>query len=164
MEARPQILTVGHSTHPPERFLELLRSQGIEALADVRRYPASRRHPQFNREALARSLAGAGIEYVELGEQLGGRRRSSSPRRRSGWRNPSFAAYAEHMESEAFAGGLARLETLATSRRTAYMCAESDWRRCHRRLISDALRERGWRVIHLHPDGGLEPHGEGELG
>ena len=158
MEGRPQILTIGHSTHPIERFVALLESHAVEALADVRRFPGSRRNPQFNGEALAASLAGAGIEYVPLGEKLGGRRELSPGAPDRGWRNASFAGYAEHMQGDDFAAGLALLEGLARSRPTAYMCAEADWRRCHRRLISDALVARGWLVLHLGARGDVEEH------
>jgi uncharacterized protein (DUF488 family) len=159
MEERPEILTVGHSTHPIERFLRLLAAHSIEALADVRRYPGSRRNPQFNSGDLARSLSAARIGYASFGEELGGRRRASAGRQAaSAWRNQAFAAYAEHMRSEAFAAGLGRLEQLAGERRTAVMCAEANWRRCHRRLIADALTAAGWSVLHIGPDGRLEPH------
>lgn len=159
-----EVLTVGHSTHPIERFLRVLRAGGVEAIADVRRHPGSRRHPQFNAASLAGALEEAGLLYEQLGETLGGRRRASrtaaraGPARGAGWRNRSFAAYAEHMASDEFAAGLERLEGLARRTRTAFMCAEADWRRCHRRLIADALAGRGWRVLHLGGDGRLEAH------
>jgi len=160
MDRAPAVFTIGHSTHPWDRFLGLLRGHAIEGLCDVRRYPGSRRNPQFNADELAAALRDAGIDYEGLGEALGGRRRQ---RARSGtagaaWRSRSFQAYAEHMETEEFAAGIERLEGLAALRRTAIMCAEKEWRRCHRRLISDALESRGWRVLHLRPDGRLEAH------
>jgi uncharacterized protein (DUF488 family) len=155
-----EILTVGHSTHPIEAFVELLREADVAAIADVRRFPGSRRNPQFGAEALAKSLDETGIAYEPFGEELGGRRRSETPAGESRWRNAAFAAYAEYMETEAFAGGLERLEKLAAERRTALMCAESVWWRCHRRLIADALTARGWDVVHLMPDGRLQPHPE----
>jgi uncharacterized protein (DUF488 family) len=157
----PDVLTVGHSTHPIERFIALLRGAGVEAVADVRRYPGSRRNPQFGAAALERSLGEAGIALHAFGEQLGGRRRSSGggdERRNAGWRNSSFRAYADHMASAEFAAGIARLEDLAGERLTAVMCAEADWRRCHRQLIADALLARGWRPLHLLADGGREQH------
>lgn len=157
-ETGPEILTVGHSTHPPERFLHLLRRHGVEALADVRRYPGSRRHPHFGAERLASALAEAGISYVQLGEELGGRRRASPRSANPGWRVPGFRAYADHMASPEFASGIERLAALAGEHRTAVMCAEGSWRRCHRQLISDALLVRGWRVLHVLPDGGVEEH------
>ena len=158
MEDAREILTVGHSTHPADRFVELLSSAGVQAIADVRRYPGSRRNPQFGADALAASLAVADIAYEPFGEELGGRRRSQRPKPDSPWRNAAFAAYAEYMESEEFAAGLERLETLAAQRRVAVMCAESMWWRCHRRLIADALSTRRWQVLHLMPDGRLQPH------
>jgi uncharacterized protein (DUF488 family) len=153
-----QIFTVGHSTHEAERFLRLLRAHSIRRLADVRRYPASRRQPHFNAEAVAAMLAEAGIAYVGLGAELGGRRRVRPGSANDGWRVQGFRAYADHMDSEAFAAGLARLEQLASESATALMCAEADWRRCHRQLIADALLVRGWRVRHILRDGRLELH------
>jgi uncharacterized protein (DUF488 family) len=160
VSAPDEILTVGHSTHPIERFTRLLAAAGVSAVADVRRFPGSRRNPQFDAGALGETLGVAEIEYVQLGEELGGRRSepARSDARASAWRNRSFAAYARHMESDEFAAGLARLERLAWARRTALMCAEADWRRCHRRLIADALAARGWRVLHLRADRRLEEH------
>jgi uncharacterized protein (DUF488 family) len=153
-----EILTVGHSTHESDAFVELLRGHGVEALADVRRHPGSRRLPQFNAGALGEALADAGIEYVLLGDELGGRRRPVPGSPNGGWRVAQFQGYADHMSSAEFDAGLARLEQLASARRTAYMCAEGDWRRCHRRLVSDALLARGWRVSHIGRDGSLEAH------
>lgn len=153
-----EILTIGHSTHPIERFLDLLAGASAEAVADVRRYPGSRRNPQFNLGPLADALHQAGVELEPLGEQLGGRRRARPQSPNGGWRVEGFRAYADHMGSEAFEAGMRRLEELAHSRRTAVLCAESDWHRCHRRLIADALVVRGWRVLHIDPDGRTAPH------
>jgi uncharacterized protein (DUF488 family) len=155
-----EILTVGHSTHPIEVFVDLLRGADVEVIADVRRFPGSRRNPQFGAEALAASLAEAQIAYESFGDELGGRRRSSAPRPDSPWRNASFAAYAEYTETDEYAAGLERLEDLARSRRTAIMCAEALWFRCHRRLIADSLTTRGWSVWHLGSDGRLAAHPE----
>ena len=153
------MLTVGHSTHSIERFLALLEGAGAETVADVRRFPGSRRHPQFGADALRASLATTGIGYEHFGEELGGRRRSQRrPASPSPWRNASFAAYAEHTETEEFARGLARLEALGRERRVAIMCAEAQWWRCHRRLIADALLARGWDIVHVGSDGRREPH------
>jgi uncharacterized protein (DUF488 family) len=159
------IFTVGHSTHPIERFLALLKEARVEAVADVRRFPGSRRHPQFGAEALAQSLRAEGVDYEPFGEGLGGRRSSreveaagAAPPDNSAWRNASFRAYADYMWSRPFAAGMERLEELGRRRRTAIMCAEAHPSRCHRRLIADALRARGWRVVHLLPDGRLEEH------
>jgi uncharacterized protein (DUF488 family) len=150
--------TIGHSTHSVERFVALLRAHGIKRVGDVRRYPGSRRHPQFTAGSLTKTLHRAGIAYAGLEGELGGRRRARPDSRSTSWRSASFQAYADHMETPEFVAGLARLEELALERRTAIVCAEGDWRRCHRRLISDALAARGWRVLHIRPDGGVEEH------
>jgi uncharacterized protein (DUF488 family) len=155
---RAPILTVGHSTHEWDQFLRLLRAAGVKALVDVRRHPGSRRLPQFNSDALERSLEEEKINYVWLGEELGGRRRPTSGSANAGWEVAGFRGYADHMATPEFAAGLERLERLAEERRTAFMCAEGDWRRCHRRLIADALTARGWEVVHLLRDGGRERH------
>ena len=157
-----EILTVGHSTHPIERFLELLAGARVRAIADVRRFPGSRRNPQFGADALAAALAEAGIEYLPMGEELGGRRAArraeleASPN--AGWRNDSFRAYADHMSSPEFRAGIERLEQVGRAKRTAVMCAEAAWQRCHRQLVADALLARGWLVVHLLSDGRIEPH------
>jgi uncharacterized protein (DUF488 family) len=152
-----EILTVGHSNHEEAQFVELLSGAGVELLADVRVNPRSR-HPQFNRSPLAASLEAAGIGYSHLGESLGGRREPAPDSPNDGWAQGSFRGYADHMASGEFAAGLARLEELARERRTAVMCAEADWRACHRRLIADALIARGWRVLHIAPDGSPDEH------
>lgn len=153
-----EILTIGHSTHEAEFFVSLLRKASAEAVADVRRFPGSRRNPQFGADTLATSLSAGGIAYESLGAELGGRRRAVPAPTNAGWRVAGFRAYADHMASPEFEAGLARLEELARERRTAVMCAEGDWRRCHRRLIADALLARRWRVTHLLPGGGREEY------
>jgi uncharacterized protein (DUF488 family) len=150
-----EILTVGHSTHEPEAFVGLLSGAGVEALADVRRHPGSRRMPWFNGGALAADLGE--IEYEHLPE-LGGRRAPAPDSPNGGWRVRQFQGYADHMASEEFAAGLSRLLELARRRRTAVMCAEAQWWRCHRRLLADVLVARGHSVLHLDPRGGLVPH------
>jgi uncharacterized protein (DUF488 family) len=158
MAGEKRIFTVGHSTHSGEAFLSLLAEAGVKALADVRRYPGSRRNPQFNEGELARALAGAGIGFEAFGEELGGRRRPVPGSPNGGWRVEQFQGYADHLASEAFVGGLERLERLAEEHPTAVMCAEADWHRCHRRLLADALLVRGWTVCHIRPGGALEEH------
>ena len=127
-------------------------------VCDVRRFPASRRHPQFNADALRESLGAANVAYEQFGEELGGRRRPTRPAEQSAWRVEGFRGYAEYMETAPFQAGLERLEALARDRRVAVMCAEGSWRRCHRRLIADALTARDWLVIHIGPDGRTEEH------
>jgi uncharacterized protein (DUF488 family) len=153
-----EILTIGHSTHEIGRFIRLLSANRVELVADVRRFPGSRRNPQFGAEALAPSLAAAGIGYEQLGAELGGRRRARRDSPNDAWRVEAFRAYADHTTTDEFRRGLARLEALAAERRTAIMCAEADWRRCHRRLIADALVARGWRVLHIAADGRRSEH------
>jgi uncharacterized protein (DUF488 family) len=158
MASEGEILTVGHSNHEEEDFLDLVRGAGIELIADVRANPRSR-YPQFNRSALAGTMKAAGIGYAPLGADLGGRRAPAPDSPNQGWDVEAFRGYADHMASEQFEAGLGMLEDLARERRTAVMCAEADWTRCHRRLIADILTVRGWRVLHLGPTGSIEPHG-----
>ena len=153
-----EILTVGHSNHEEQDFLVLLRSAGVEAIADVRRYPHSRRQPHFEGSALAANLKEAGIGYEWLGKSLGGRRAPHPDSANDAWESDQFRGYADHTASPEFAAGLSELERLARELRTAVMCAEAWWIHCHRRLIADALGARGWRVLHLGGDGRLEVH------
>jgi uncharacterized protein (DUF488 family) len=151
------IWTIGHSTRSLEEFLDLLRSQKIQAVADVRRFPGSRKHPQFNAESLKVSLQENGIEYFWF-EELGGRRRPQPQSRNTVWRNQSFRAYADYMETEEFQHGLERLLDLVRARRTAIMCSEAVWWRCHRALVSDALKVTGTRVLHILEQGKIVEH------
>lgn len=140
--------TVGHSTRPLREFLHLLASYRIEVLADVRRYPGSRSQPQYQQGTLAPALEGGGTAYLAL-PALGGRRRPGSSGAATGWHHPSFRGYAEHVATEEFAGGLFELLMAAWGLRTAVMCAEALWWRCHRRIIADVMVTLGARVIHL---------------
>jgi uncharacterized protein (DUF488 family) len=152
-----QILTIGHSTHDIDAFIALLQGRGVEVLADVRRYPSSRRMPWFGAAPLAAALAGAGIRHVHLPE-LGGRRNPLPGSPNGGWRVGQFQGYADHMASEEFRAGMERLLALAQEHRTVLMCAEAQWWRCHRRLLSDALLARGWDVVHVDARGGAVRH------
>ncbi|HYG82587.1 MAG TPA: DUF488 domain-containing protein [Pyrinomonadaceae bacterium] len=150
------VYTVGHSTKTIAEFLVPLSGYGIGALADVRRFPASRRHPHFNRERLDASLERAGIEYLPL-PAWGGRRRPTPDSRNTAWRNDSFRGYADHMDSDEFRSGVGRLLDCARAKRTAIMCSELLWWRCHRALVSDFLKARGVTVVHiLGPDKSAE--------
>jgi uncharacterized protein (DUF488 family) len=152
------VFTIGHSTHPIEHFLELLGAHRIALVADVRSFPSSRRWPQFNQDALAESLRRAGIEYQWF-QSLGGRRhgvRPDSPH--IAWEHPAFRSYADYTDSAEFEAGLAELTQMAARVRAAYMCSEGLWWRCHRRIISDNLVVRGWKVEHVLPNGKLSAH------
>lgn len=142
------LFTIGHSTRTIDEFVALLTANGVELLVDVRRFPGSRRHPQFGAEALAESLHGAGIAYRHA-EDLGGRRRAeagAAPSPNTAWRNDAFRAYADYMATEPFRAELERLLADAARKRVAIMCAEAVPWRCHRRLITDALLARGAQV------------------
>ncbi len=135
-----------------EQFLELLRRNNIQVVADVRSYPGSRRYPHFNKENLRSSLAAAGIRYEHFPE-LGGRREPRPDSINTAWRNAAFRGYADHMETPEFLTGIERLRETARSGRTAVMCAEAVWWRCHRSMIADHLKAAGVRVLHiLGPD------------
>ena len=152
-----EMFTVGHSTHPLDAFADLLARHRVVCVADVRRFPGSRRSPHFGREALRDALAQRGIGYEHLPE-LGGRRRASAGSPNEGWTNESFRGYADHMASAEFAEGLCRLEALGRALATAAMCAEAEWWRCHRRMVADALVAHGWSVRHVRADGRLSNH------
>jgi uncharacterized protein (DUF488 family) len=143
-----EVFTIGHSTRSSEELLRLLKAHGVEQVVDVRSIPRSRRHPQFEKEALAAALDAEGVAYTHL-KELGGFRRARPDSPNAGLRHPSFRGYADHMLTGEFAAGLERLLELASSRTTAVLCAEGDPMRCHRRLLSDSLVARGVRVRHI---------------
>lgn len=153
----PPVFTLGHSTRPIGEFLDLLREHGVQVLVDVRRYPMSRRHPQFSRDSLAASLQEAGIRYMHEPD-LGGRRapRPGSPH--TAWRVEAFRGYADHMETPEFGAALERLMERAPRETVAILCAEAVPWRCHRRLISDALVARDVDVLHILGPGRADPH------
>jgi uncharacterized protein (DUF488 family) len=151
------VWTVGHSTHPLEAFVALVRAHGVTVIADVRKIPNSRRHPQFNVETLPHSLEVAGLGYVHLGG-LGGLRRERPDSINRAWKNPSFRAYADYMQTDEFARELDGLIALAARQRVAIMCAEAVWWRCHRSLIADALVARREPVLHILSPARAEPH------
>ncbi len=153
----PTIWTIGHSTRSNADFIQILKAHEINTLVDVRSFPGSRRYPQFNCAALSESLASMGIIYQHL-PTLGGRRRPSTDSKNTAWRNSSFRAYADHMETEEFKEGIERLRELALNSRTAVMCAEALWWRCHRSLIADYLKALGATVIHLSDEKQTQIH------
>jgi uncharacterized protein (DUF488 family) len=154
-----EFFTIGHSTHPFDRFLALLAQQNIEVLADIRRFPGSRKFPHFNQANLASALPEAGIEYRWLAA-LGGRRgkKTNGSSNNLGLRNESFRNYADYMHTEAFREGIRELLAVAGGRPTAFMCSESVFWRCHRRLVADYLLVNGVAVRHIMPSGELRPH------
>jgi uncharacterized protein (DUF488 family) len=151
------VFTVGHSNRSWEEFVKLVTSHGIAAIADVRRFPGSRRLPQFNDVNLAKSLPPAGIRYLPF-PPLGGRRKPNPDSVNTGWRNDSFRAYADYMQTDEFAAALEELLGAASNRATAIMCAEAVPWRCHRSLIADALLVRGWQVLDVMSPTSAKPH------
>ncbi|MEO6406610.1 MAG: DUF488 domain-containing protein [Ferruginibacter sp.] len=151
------IWTIGHSTHTLEVFTTMLKSFGIELVADIRSYPGSRRYPHFNKEALTISLPENGIEYIHL-RALGGRRKTNIDSQNTGWRLPAFRGYADYMETDNFKNEIIALEKLGVKKRVAFMCAESLWWRCHRSLVADYLKHEGWTVIHIMNANKAEEH------
>lgn len=143
-----EIWTIGHSTRLLEEFVAMLHSFDIELLVDIRSFPGSRKFPQFNKEHLEKSIPENKIEYSHL-EKLGGRRKVNPDSENTIWRNVSFRAYADYMETPQFKEGLETLKKLALQKRTAIMCSEAVWWRCHRSMVSDALKVHGWEVMHI---------------
>jgi uncharacterized protein (DUF488 family) len=151
------LFTIGHSTRGIDELLALLAEHGIETLIDVRRFPGSRRHPQFSRDALAASLGAAGIEYVHEPD-LGGRRQPAPGSPNTAWRVAAFRGYADHMDSEAFAAAFDRLLRTAAGSASVILCAEAVPWRCHRRLIADAATVAGVEVLHILGPGRADRH------
>ncbi|HEX7089788.1 MAG TPA: DUF488 domain-containing protein [Longimicrobiales bacterium] len=151
------VYTIGHSTRAVEDLVALLQGQGITTLVDVRRFPGSRRHPQFGRDALAGALAAHGIDYTHS-PGLGGRRPARPDSPNTAWRNRGFRGYADYMQTREFAEALAELKDLAARETVAILCAEAVPWRCHRRLIADALVVQGVRVLHILGPGRVEAH------
>jgi uncharacterized protein (DUF488 family) len=142
------IRTIGHSTHSAEEFIGMLKAFSIAHLVDIRSYPGSRRYPHFNKEALQQVLLLNTIHYTHMPE-LGGRRKPKADSKNTAWKNESFRGYADFMESGEFKQGIERLESIALRESTAYMCSEAVWWKCHRSLVSDCLKARGWKVLHI---------------
>jgi len=149
--------TIGHSTRSLNEFIALLKDNAIEVLADVRHYPGSRKYPHFNVEPLQHGLHQAGIRY-EAFTELGGRRKVQFDSPNTAWRHPAFRGYADYMQTEAFREGIERLKALASKQRTAIMCSEAVWWRCHRGLVSDVFKLNGTRVLHIMGAGAPSEH------
>jgi uncharacterized protein (DUF488 family) len=151
------VWTVGHSTRSGDVFAALLAAHEIEQVADVRTVPKSRRHPHFRADVLAGDLRARGVAYAHL-PRLGGWRPARPDSPNGEWRNTSFRGYADYAMSQEFAAGLAQLRELAATRRTAMMCSEALWWRCHRRLIADRLVVAGDTVCHISSNARAAPH------
>jgi uncharacterized protein (DUF488 family) len=154
-----RLYTIGHSRHSAEQFVRLLEAWRVSEVVDVRRIPFSRRNPQFNRERLADDLRQHGIGYRHL-EDLGGLRDpvAAASSRHIAWRNPFFRSYADYAQTKPFLDALHAFSLAAAQRACAIMCAEGDWRQCHRQIISDYLMLQKFEVLHILPDGSSE-HG-----
>jgi uncharacterized protein (DUF488 family) len=152
------VYTVGHSTRSLAELVETLQAHGIETLVDIRAFPMSRRLPHFNRESLEKSLRAAGIRYVWMKALGGYRKKSREDSPNVALRNESFRNYADYMLTPEFESAMAELISLAESSRTAYMCAERVYFRCHRMLVSDWLVAHGHEVMHIDGTGPVKPH------
>ena len=151
------VWTIGHSTRPMDEFVDMLLSFEIKMVVDIRSFPGSRRYPQFNKEALEISLPENDIQYFHL-KNLGGRRKVKPDSKNTGWRSEAFRGYADYMATDEFREGIKQLEEIALKMRTAYMCSEAVWWRCHRSMVSDYLKNRGWKVMHIMGIGKEEEH------
>jgi uncharacterized protein (DUF488 family) len=151
------IWTIGHSTRTIDEFTGVLAAYDIELVADVRRYPGSRRVPQFGEAALESALAERSIAYRWI-SSLGGRRRTTQDSVNLGWRHPAFRAYADYIATEEFADGLFELLMVSGGLRTVVMCAEVLWWRCHRRIIADVLTSIGMTVVHIRDERNSSVH------
>ena len=152
------LYTIGHSTRSFDEFLETLQAHSIQTLVDIRSIPMSRRLPHFNRDSLGQTLRQNGVRYIWM-KDLGGRRKKSledSPN--VALRSPSFRNYADHMLSAEFHFAIAELVNIAEESKTAYMCAERVYFRCHRMLVSDWLVAHGHEVLHIDGTGPVRPH------
>ena len=157
MKDELQLWTVGHSTRSAEEFGRLLQIHQISTLVDVRSFPGSRRYPQFNKSSLQEFLPTIKVEYVHA-PRLGGRRKPNAKSHNSAWKNASFRAYADYMETAEFKEGIRDLIAIARNESTAIMCAESLWWRCHRSLIADYLKAAGVSVVHILDEKKTERH------
>jgi uncharacterized protein (DUF488 family) len=142
------VWTIGHSTRSWEDFVLLLQSFQISVLVDIRNYPGSKRYPHFNKEAMQTALPANSIQYIHL-KELGGRRKPVEGSANTAWRNTAFRGYADYMQTEDFKKAVKSLEAIARKKPTAYMCSEAVWWSCHRALVSDYLKWKEWKVMHI---------------
>jgi uncharacterized protein (DUF488 family) len=151
------IWTIGHSSRELQHFIDMLHSFNIGVLADIRSFPGSKLYPHFNKENLEITMPANKIEYIHL-KLLGGRRPVHKDSKNTAWKNAAFRGYADYMETRDFKKGVLELETIAIKKRTAYMCSEAVWWRCHRSMVSDYLKLRGWTVHHIMEIGKSTEH------
>jgi uncharacterized protein (DUF488 family) len=157
MNTAKNIWTIGHSNHSADVFINILQSFRIELLLDVRRFPGSRKFPQFNKETLQTLLLENNIHYIHM-EALGGRRTPLKNSINTAWRNMAFRGYADYTETPHFKNAISELVHFASNKRTAYMCSEAVWWSCHRSMISDYLKIAGWTVMHIFGVGKAQEH------
>ena len=155
--AKNTIYTIGHSTHSIEEFLAMLQSYDIKILADIRSLPGSRKFPQFDQQNLIISMAENEIQYLHFPD-LGGRRKPKKDSKNTRWNNPSFTGYADYMTTVTFLNAVAELEKIASLKNTAIMCSEAVWWRCHRSMVSDYLKAKKWKVLHIMAIGKVQEH------
>lgn len=151
------VYTIGHSTRTIEEFVELLKINQIELLIDIRHFPGSRKFPQFNKEVLPKELEPYEIEYFHM-ISLGGRQKIHKDSKNTRWHKDAFRSYADYMETPEFKIAIHELEELALHKRCAFMCAEAVWWRCHRSMVSDYLKAKGWKVLHILSKSNLQEH------
>jgi uncharacterized protein (DUF488 family) len=151
------IWTIGHSKLSSPELIRALKAYDIDLVVDVRRFPNSRKNPQFNQQQLAEQLSKSGIDYAHF-PALGGRRRPLPDSHNTAWRNASFRGYADYMETADFSSAIDQLVEAAGSHHVTVMCAEAVWWRCHRRLIADYLTAAGIEVIHILSESNSKPH------
>jgi uncharacterized protein (DUF488 family) len=149
--------TIGHSTLTFDEFIAMLKSFQIKVVADIRSFPGSRRFPQFNKETLEITLPANNLEYIHI-KNLGGRRKVNPNSKNTSWNHPAFRGYADFMETAVFKEGIKKLEQIASKKRTAYMCSEAVWWRCHRSMVSDYLKTDGWKIMHIMGIGKATEH------
>lgn len=157
MMEKPVIYTIGHSVHSLDEFIEMLNSFDIKMLADVRRFPGSKKYPWFSKDNLEKVLPEHHIDYIHM-EELGGRRKVQPNSVNSRWKNESFRGYADYMQTAEFTRAVEQLEAIARQKTTAFMCSEAVWWRCHRSMISDYLKAKGWKVEHIMNIRKVEEH------
>ncbi|MEO2062314.1 MAG: DUF488 domain-containing protein [Christiangramia sp.] len=151
------LFTIGHSSRSSEEFVAMLQSFSIEQLADIRRFPGSRKFPQFNKENLEILLPEKAIKYTHF-EALGGRREAAPNSTNTSWRNDFFRGYTDYMETDIFKEEVDKLSQLATNKRVVLMCSEALWWRCHRSMISDYFKVKAWKVMHIMGEGKWQEH------